>query len=363
MVDILEITSPRPSPKERGKYPFGELDGGDEPTKHGFATAEYDGESSCFAMGMRMYSAEFGRFLSVDPLFEAMPRHTPYHYSFNSPLVWKDPSGLIPEKEKDRDRLMGTGLEALIYYCGVSEVQHKETGEELQRKSDEMSNFFIATKQQLEWMVNEKDLRSLGCGRTAGNGSGPNGILIEYKEQVVDNEGNTSWQNRHARYYQGQLYNEDGSDYSGNDQFVQKIYGWIMDLIATDDPEIINRIETMESSPRAHWIQEHTDPNIANNCRPEDTNHGSMPNVPVGSHTSLRKDALINSFAHEFLGHAFHHETATTDHIGNNMHPMGNHEVQAVNIENLVRFYFGMSRRTDYGGIEIPEIYLWKTHK
>jgi len=32
--------------------PFGELDGGDEPTKHGFATAEYDGESSCFAMGM-----------------------------------------------------------------------------------------------------------------------------------------------------------------------------------------------------------------------------------------------------------------------------------------------------------------------
>ncbi|MBE2189950.1 MAG: RHS repeat-associated core domain-containing protein [Candidatus Kapabacteria bacterium] len=86
--------------------PFGELDGGDEPTKHGFATAEYDGESSCFAMGMRMYSAELGRFLSVDPLFEAMPRHTPYHYSFNSPLVWKDPSGLAPEKEKDRDRLM-----------------------------------------------------------------------------------------------------------------------------------------------------------------------------------------------------------------------------------------------------------------
>lgn len=36
--------------------PFGELDGGNEPTKHGFATAEYDGESSCFAMGMRRIS-------------------------------------------------------------------------------------------------------------------------------------------------------------------------------------------------------------------------------------------------------------------------------------------------------------------
>jgi RHS repeat-associated protein len=107
--------------------PFGELDGGDEPTKHGFATAEYDGESSCFAMGMRMYSAEFGRFLSVDPLFEVMPRHTPYHYSFNSPLVWKDPSGLIPENEKDRDRLMtvyllDVGESAENYIVGVNEI-------------------------------------------------------------------------------------------------------------------------------------------------------------------------------------------------------------------------------------------------
>jgi hypothetical protein len=39
-----------------------------------------------------------------------MPRHTPYHYSFNSPLVWRDPSGLAQENEKDRDRLMETFL-------------------------------------------------------------------------------------------------------------------------------------------------------------------------------------------------------------------------------------------------------------
>ena len=52
-------------------------------------------------MGVRMNSARIGRFLSVDPLHELMPSHNPYHYAFNSPLVWKDPSGLAPEKDKN----------------------------------------------------------------------------------------------------------------------------------------------------------------------------------------------------------------------------------------------------------------------
>ena len=87
--------------------PFGELEwSSDNKTERkGFANAEYDGESSYFAMGIRMYSAEMGRFLAVDPMFEAMSRHTPYHYSFNSPLVYCDPSGLAPQKEKHSEKL------------------------------------------------------------------------------------------------------------------------------------------------------------------------------------------------------------------------------------------------------------------
>ena len=70
---------------------------------------KYDSESDYYAMGVRMYSARIGRFLSVDPLHELMPSHNPYHYAFNSPLVWKDPSGLAPEKEKvkNSERLLG----------------------------------------------------------------------------------------------------------------------------------------------------------------------------------------------------------------------------------------------------------------
>lgn len=49
---------------------------------------------------------DIGRFLQPDPLFEAFARHTPYHYSFNSPLVWLDPSGLAPEKREGRGEVV-----------------------------------------------------------------------------------------------------------------------------------------------------------------------------------------------------------------------------------------------------------------
>ena len=51
-------------------------------------------------MGMRVYDPTIGRFLSVAPLSEAFPNQSPYSYSFNNPISYKDPSGLAPEKEK-----------------------------------------------------------------------------------------------------------------------------------------------------------------------------------------------------------------------------------------------------------------------
>ena len=110
--------------------PFGELEwSSDNKTERkGFANAEYDGESSYFAMGIRMYSAEMGRFLAVDPMFEAMPRHTPYHYSFNSPLVYCDPSGLAPQKEKHSEKLQMYQLpdyeEKCTDYYRLAELEH-----------------------------------------------------------------------------------------------------------------------------------------------------------------------------------------------------------------------------------------------
>ncbi len=50
--------------------------------------------------GARLYDTKTGRFLSVDPLWQAFPSLTPYQYAFNSPLSFKDPTGLAPQKEK-----------------------------------------------------------------------------------------------------------------------------------------------------------------------------------------------------------------------------------------------------------------------
>jgi len=66
----------------------------------GFIGRERDYENNYFSFGARNYDSETGRFLSVDPLFEAFPNQTPYHYAYNSPVQFKDPSGLAPEEEK-----------------------------------------------------------------------------------------------------------------------------------------------------------------------------------------------------------------------------------------------------------------------
>jgi len=46
-------------------------------------------------MQARRYAAEFGRFLSVDPMANKYPGWTPYHYVLNNPMIYIDPTGEI----------------------------------------------------------------------------------------------------------------------------------------------------------------------------------------------------------------------------------------------------------------------------
>ncbi|MBX3044632.1 MAG: RHS repeat-associated core domain-containing protein [Ignavibacteriae bacterium] len=70
-----------------------------------FNGSTYDAESDLQMMGFRMYDNETGRFTTPDLLWSAFPAQTPYHYAFNSPLTYRDPTGLAPEKEKEREEL------------------------------------------------------------------------------------------------------------------------------------------------------------------------------------------------------------------------------------------------------------------
>ncbi|MBP7509773.1 MAG: RHS repeat-associated core domain-containing protein, partial [Prolixibacteraceae bacterium] len=80
--------------------PFGDLQSAGEENRIGYFGEQRDKESDYFAMAFRLYDPEIGRFLAIDPLLDMQPSQTPYHYCFNNPTSFTDPTGLYPEKEK-----------------------------------------------------------------------------------------------------------------------------------------------------------------------------------------------------------------------------------------------------------------------
>ncbi|HLP27185.1 MAG TPA: RHS repeat-associated core domain-containing protein [Candidatus Didemnitutus sp.] len=83
---------------ERLDYqPFGkEINEAGEGARTSYIGREKDTESELGFYGVRMYEPEYGRFMSVDPLWDEFGHLTPYHYCGNSPLVQSDPSGEFP---------------------------------------------------------------------------------------------------------------------------------------------------------------------------------------------------------------------------------------------------------------------------
>jgi RHS repeat-associated protein len=79
-------------------YPFGlEMPGRSIPTgttaRERFTGHERDEEVGLDYMKARRYAAEFGRFLSVDPMASSFPEWSPYNYGLNNPIVNIDSDG------------------------------------------------------------------------------------------------------------------------------------------------------------------------------------------------------------------------------------------------------------------------------
>ncbi len=117
------LGSTRAEIKERGRTqhwdyePYGKAVAGAPPRK-GFIDKEKDKESGLGDFGVRKYDDEIGRFLSPDPLWENYRAWSPYQYSANNPLVYKDPSGKTIDFSKfnsDPEKAEENFLAALTY--------------------------------------------------------------------------------------------------------------------------------------------------------------------------------------------------------------------------------------------------------
>jgi hypothetical protein len=79
----------------------------------------------------RLYDSETGRFMSVDPLYEAFTEHNPYHYAYNSPLIFRDPTGLAPEGEEKKESYREHEMLALQVNLKKSEIVGYNLGDEI----------------------------------------------------------------------------------------------------------------------------------------------------------------------------------------------------------------------------------------
>lgn len=96
--------------EENNYYPFGlkhkgynELSsalGNDVANRYKFGGKELDASLdnawATYDFGARNYDPALGRWMNIDPMAEAMRRHSPYNYAYNNPIFFIDPDGMFP---------------------------------------------------------------------------------------------------------------------------------------------------------------------------------------------------------------------------------------------------------------------------
>ncbi|WP_370576663.1 RHS repeat-associated core domain-containing protein [Myroides sp. WP-1] len=120
--------------EETNYYPFGLAHSGyneknntiGKNYKYRYNTKEYQDELglNLYDYGARNYDAAIGRWMNVDPLAEKMPNWNPYASTFNNPIRFTDPTGMIGE---DWVKHESHGQSFITYDSGVKSVNEAQT--------------------------------------------------------------------------------------------------------------------------------------------------------------------------------------------------------------------------------------------
>jgi len=137
------------------------------------APMKKDKESDYFAMGFRLYDPEIGRFLAIDPLLDVQPSQTPYHYCFNNPTSFTDPTGLYPEKEKG-DKVQAMEIDYSVLEEALRQIaRDNEASMEAERLFSKWSARMFSAWSYGQYLQFKYSLGGTACNvRLGENGNG-----------------------------------------------------------------------------------------------------------------------------------------------------------------------------------------------
>lgn len=132
----------------------------------------------------RNYDAALGRRMNVDPLAEVMPSWSQYTYTFNNPVRYTDPTGMIPCDECPKD-----AQEEDTYMSKGGGDYYHENGEWV-RNDGTLDEVVITTKRSAEIPSSEtrqgEAISWNGCDCTLDEWNSLNGTIFTSHQEAYD---------------------------------------------------------------------------------------------------------------------------------------------------------------------------------